>query len=191
MLMSEKIDLISPALLKAQKQIGSAKKGSENPFFHSKYADLGSIMEACKDALNDNGIFVLQPVMDNVVETILQHESGQWMASSTPIVCVAQNDPQKLGSAISYARRYGLQSMLFIPAEDDDANSATPKAQATAPVHSQTAGSVSVVPTTTGTINSKCQYCGATGKYHKPGCPNAPKPVTQTTAQVAEEVFNQ
>ncbi len=122
---SESIIKIVPALLKAQKAIGAAKKGATNPFFHSKYADLGSVMEACKDELNGNGVVILQPVVGTMVETVLLHESGEWMTSETPIICATQNDPQKLGSAITYARRYGLQSMLFIPAEDDDGNGAS------------------------------------------------------------------
>lgn len=120
---SPTIKAISTALLSAQKTIGAAKKGSTNPFFHSNYADLGSVMEACKEALNDNGITCLQPVEDMTVETVLLHESGEWISGSTPIV-LSKQDPQALGSAISYARRYGLQSMLFIPAEDDDAEKA-------------------------------------------------------------------
>lgn len=122
---SESIVKIATALLKAQKATGAAKKGASNPFYKSTYADLGEVMKACKEHLNENGITVLQPIMNTVVETILLHESGEWMSSETPIVCSAQNDPQKLGSAISYARRYGLQSMVFIPAEDDDGNSAS------------------------------------------------------------------
>lgn len=122
---SPSIIKIAPALLKAQKAMGSAKKGTENTYFHSKYADLGSVMEACKSALNDNGITVLQPIMGDKVETTLIHESGEFLTSETPIVVKEQNNPQMLGSAISYARRYGLQSMVFVPAEDDDANSAT------------------------------------------------------------------
>ena len=122
---SETIVKIATALLKAQKATGAAKKGASNPFYKSKYADLGSVMQACKEHLNENGITVLQPIMNNVVETILVHESGEWMSSETPIVCAVQNDPQKLGSSISYARRYGLQSMVFIPAEDDDGNTAS------------------------------------------------------------------
>lgn len=161
---SDSIANICSALLKAQQAIGSAKKESENPFYHSKYADLGSVMEACKKALNDNGICVLQPVMGRTVQTVLLHESGEWIQSETPIVCAVENDPQKLGSAISYARRYGLQSMVFIPAEDDDAETAKPQ------------GAVKKTYTyTTGAKIARCQYCGATGKFHKPNCPNALK----------------
>lgn len=126
---SESIVKIAPALLAAQKEIGSATKDVVNPFFKSKYADLGSVMEACKDALNKHGITVLQPVAHlseaTTVETILLHESGEFI-SDTMIVSVKQsNDPQAQGSAITYARRYSLQSMMFIPAEDDDGESAT------------------------------------------------------------------
>jgi len=134
---SQSITNISVALLEAQKKIGAAKKGSTNPFFHSTYASLGDVMEACKDVLNENGITVLQPINGNFVETVLLHSSGEWITSETPIVSkvtttkkdngdfvTTLSDPQATGSAISYARRYGLQSMLFIPAEDDDAERA-------------------------------------------------------------------
>ena len=128
---SDSIVRISLAFLKAQKQIGSAKKESVNPFFHSKYADLGAVMEACKEALNENEISVLQPVntVDGVsyVETYLLHSSGECFVSSTKITAKSENDPQAQGSAITYARRYALQSILFIPSEDDDANSASRK----------------------------------------------------------------
>lgn len=121
---SDTITKIAPALLKAQKNIGAATKGSSNPFFKSKYADLGSVMEACKDALNEAGISVLQPPVvttgdRHAVETILLHESGEFFAT-TMMLELPKPNMQELGSAISYARRYSLQSMVFIPAEDDD-----------------------------------------------------------------------
>lgn len=126
---STTIKEIAPALLKAQKSIGAASKDSVNPFFKSKYADLGAVMETCKGPLNENGIIVLQPVGSDdlgvYVETILLHESGEYISDRMRISVKAQNDPQAQGSAITYARRYGLQSMVFIPAEDDDAEKAT------------------------------------------------------------------
>ncbi len=154
---SDSIKTISPALLAAQKIIGGAKKGATNPFFHSKYADLGSVMEACKDALNENGITVLQPIGSDeqgvYVETVLLHESGEWIADRMRIAPKSDTNPQDQGSAISYARRYSLQSMVFIPAEDDDGEQAT-----------RTGSMVSE--------SIKCATCGASGKYHKPGCLN-------------------
>lgn len=125
---SELIDKIAPALLKAQANIGAATKGAKNPFFKSKYADLGAVMEACKEHLNDQCITVLQPVGHDehgqYVETVLLHNSGQFISDRMTITCAKENDPQAQGSAITYARRYALQSMLFIPAEDDDAEGA-------------------------------------------------------------------
>lgn len=138
---SEEITKIAPALLAAQKKIGAAVKGSTNPFFHSKYADLGAVMEACKDALNDNEITVLQPVgCDETgvyVETVLLHSSGEFISERMRISPKTSNNPQDQGSAISYARRYSLQSMVFIPSEDDDAEKAVGTRQnvvTTAPV---------------------------------------------------------
>ena len=129
MIRSESIIKIAPALLKAQKEIGSAVKGSTNPFYKSAYADLGSVMEACKDKLNENGISVLQPVGTDeggvYVETILLHESGEFISDKMRLSVKEDNNPQAQGSAITYARRYSLQSMVFIPAEDDDGERAT------------------------------------------------------------------
>lgn len=123
---SPEISRISAALLRAQKAIGGAAKGAKNPFFHSNYADLGSVMAACKEQLNDNGISILQPIEDGCVSTMLLDVSGEWIKDSgVPIVFVKQNDPQAQGAAITYARRYGLMSMLFIPAVDDDGEGAT------------------------------------------------------------------
>lgn len=120
---SNSVTKIAAALNKAQRNIGAATKGTANPFFRSKYADLGSVMEACKEALNDQGISILQPVVSDetgdYVETMLLHESGEYVSSRMKLV-VNKPNMQELGSAISYARRYGLQSMVFIPAEDDD-----------------------------------------------------------------------
>ena len=122
---SESIVKISQALIKAQKNIKSVTKDASNPFFKSKYADLASVINACKEELNAEGIIVLQPVDGMNVETLLLHESGEFISASTPIVCKSQNNPQDLGSAITYARRYGLQSMIFLPSVDDDGEGAT------------------------------------------------------------------
>ena len=125
---SEQTDKIIPALLKVQKNMGSAKKGADNPFFKSKYADLGSVMEACKQNLNDEGIFVIQTPSvvtnetgetDHYLSTTLMHESGQFISGEMKLI-MQKNDMQQYGSAITYARRYCLQSMVFLSAEDDD-----------------------------------------------------------------------
>lgn len=125
---SESIKTIAPLLLEAQKKMGDVKKGAANPYFNSSYADLNSIREAAIPVLNALGIAVLQPtvVVDgkNYVETMLLHISGEFVSSQTAIV----NDKgtaQAEGSGLSYARRYGLQSLLNIGAVDDDAEGAT------------------------------------------------------------------
>ena len=120
MILSNELDKISPAVLSAQKELGGVKKGAANPFFKSKYADLTAVIEALKDVLNNNGLSMVQTQRDGNVMTTLLHSSGQYISSATPIICAKQNDPQALGSAITYARRYGLQSILCLPAEDDD-----------------------------------------------------------------------
>lgn len=129
---SETIEKIAPALHKAQGQIKAALKDSTNPHFRSKYADLSSVIDAVKPALQANGITFLQGVHDAVdgvaVETMLLHTSGEWISSVMRIPAVKQ-DAQGYGSAITYGRRYGLQSMCGVPAEDDDGNAAS----ATAP----------------------------------------------------------
>lgn len=126
---------ISKAILEAQKEMGNATKGSSNPFFKSKYADLNSIREACMPALHNNGISCLQPTVHiegkNFIKTILLHESGETFEGLTEIIYSKQNDAQAQGSGITYARRYGLQSLLNIGAEDDDGNKASVKVEST------------------------------------------------------------
>lgn len=127
--MTEKLNLFAKAFIEAQKEMGNATKDSKNPFFKSKYADLNSVREACLPALNAHGIAVLQPIVQvdgkNFVKTLLLHESGESMESLTEILFAKQNDPQAQGSGITYARRYGLQSLVNIGAEDDDGNKAS------------------------------------------------------------------
>jgi hypothetical protein len=124
---SSTIEKIAPALVKAQAEIKAALKDSTNPHFRSKYADLSSVVEAVKGPLLKNGIAFLQGIHDAVegvaIETMLLHASGEWISSTCRIPAVKQ-DAQGYGSAITYGRRYGLQSMCGVPAEDDDGNAA-------------------------------------------------------------------
>jgi hypothetical protein len=128
MLRSESIGKISSAFVKAQAEMSNAIKDSKNPFYKSSYADLNSVREACMPALNKHGIAVIQPtsVIEGklYVETTLLHESGEFIAGLYEVVVGKQNDPQALGAAISYSRRYGLQSMVNVGASDDDGESA-------------------------------------------------------------------
>lgn len=128
MITSESVKAIAPAFLKAQKAIKTATKDSKNPYFKNSYASLGAVIEACKEALNENGIFIMQPILnsgrDGIVQTTLMHESGEYFACETPIVTAKPLDAQAFGAAITYARRYGLQSLLCIPTDDDDGEAA-------------------------------------------------------------------
>lgn len=152
--MTQEIKQIAVALLQAQKDMGTAKKDSKNPFFKSSYADLNSIREACIPVLNANGISVLQPIVikndKSYVETVLLHTSGELLVSQIEIVCSKQNDPQAQGSGISYARRYGLQAFLNIGAEDDDGernyNRSAPAAAAPKPAPAPVAKAAPVAP---------------------------------------------
>jgi hypothetical protein len=135
---SEQIGELAAALAKAQGQMGSAHKDASNPFFKSKYADLSSIVDAIKGPLSANGIAYVQTTDTDdsgvLVETTLIHSSGQWISGSLRMRPV-KDDPQGIGSCITYARRYGLQAIVGLDADDDDGNAASgnnsqPKAQA-------------------------------------------------------------
>jgi|GEM_PF-1236287 len=125
---SEKIDLITTALIECQKEIGPAIKDSTNPHFKSKYADLAGHLSIVKGPLNRHGILLTQTT-DFIVPgglccvTRLTHTSGQWIQSIYPIVPTKQ-DPQQYGSAYSYAKRYSLAAILGIETEDDDGEQA-------------------------------------------------------------------
>jgi hypothetical protein len=118
---------IAAALAKAQTEMGKALKQANNPHFRSKYADLGNVMDACMPALNDNGIAVIQPIGQDehgtYVETVLLHISGEELRSRVPLI-IGKPDMQGFGSAVTYARRYGLMAMAGIAPEDDDGNAA-------------------------------------------------------------------
>lgn len=118
---------IFAALAAAQMEMGRALKDTNNPAFRSKYADLASVMDACMGALNKHGICVMQPTGEDdagrYVKTILAHTSGETVECRVPLI-VAKNDMQGYGSAVTYARRYGLMSMAGIAPEDDDGNAA-------------------------------------------------------------------
>jgi hypothetical protein len=120
---------IATALVKAQKEFAPALKDSNNPFFKTKYADLSTCVKAVIDALNNNGIALVQkchPCDDGVsVETIFMHESGELLDCGILHVPAAKNDPQGYGSALTYARRYSLMAACGIAPEDDDGNAAS------------------------------------------------------------------
>lgn len=122
---------IASALVKAQRQFGPALKTSTNPHFRSKYADLSACIEAVIDALNDNGIFLLQKNYDCsngiMCETVFVHESGEMLECGIVHFPAVKQDPQGYASALTYARRYSLMAACGIAPEDDDGNAGSKK----------------------------------------------------------------
>lgn len=143
---SESIGALAGALANAQGKMTGAKKDSANPFFKSKYADLASVWDAIRGPLSENGLAVMQfprsPTYGVIeVETVLAHLSGEWVSETLAAPAsqwvkerdhagktigepYEKFDVQTEGSAITYLRRYGLQSICGVAAEDDDGNAA-------------------------------------------------------------------
>jgi hypothetical protein len=130
MIRSESVTKLMPALLKARAECTPILKTSVNPAFRSKYADLAAIYDAVIPALTANGLVLSHPTsfLDGivVVETIIVHAaSGEYWGCEYPAIPV-KNDPQGLGSATTYAKRYGASAILALAAdEDDDGNAAS------------------------------------------------------------------
>jgi len=132
---SESIAALAGALAKAQLQIEPASKNATNPHFRSHYADLASIWDACRGPLNANGLSIVQFPCDGDVGrtglcTMLLHSSGEYI-SEVVTTRSQKDDPQGLGSALTYLRRYALAAVVGVTAtEDDDGNAASTPANA-------------------------------------------------------------
>jgi len=120
---------IATALVKAQRAFGPALKTSTNPHFRSKYADLAAVVEAVIDALNANGIALIQVMHECndgvIVSTSFIHESGEHIDCGKLHVPASKHDAQGYGSALTYARRYSLMAACGVAPEDDDGNAAS------------------------------------------------------------------
>lgn len=170
--------LISSALVKAQKEFGPALKSSTNPHFRSRYADLSACVEAVVDALNNNGIFLLQKSSESPggvsIETVFIHESGESMPCGVLFVPATKNDAQGFGSALTYARRYSLMAACGIAPEDDDGHAASKRPAANpldriaAPAVSASAPVSLPIPAVNSGINTTVQPPG-TFQLHIPG----------------------
>lgn len=126
---SDTVGELAAALAKASCDFGDVKKGktANTGTYSYKYADLGDVLDAVRKPLADNGLAVVQPIGieesgQPVLITRLMHTSGEWMESVYPLHDYAK--PQEMGSALTYARRYSLSSLLGIAAEDDDGQAA-------------------------------------------------------------------
>lgn len=125
---SETIAQIAPALVKALAKIEGAAKSARNDHFKSRYATLEAVIDASKDVLAQHQLCLLQfpgALVNGALslETVLMHESGEWVSGDFQIA-LGKVDPQGVGSALTYARRYAQMAALNIPAVDDDAEAA-------------------------------------------------------------------
>lgn len=201
---SEQINELATALAKAQGQFKNAVMDCINPHFKSKYASLGSVMLAAKEALSVNGLSIVQTLGENeagvTLETCLLHSSGQWAVGITPLF-IDKQTMQGLGSALTYAKRYAASSMLGIVADqDDDGNDAVAHAEPrskpliTAPYKGpdkDVTEGLLTVPTkmSPNAEHPRCQECGTKmlpSKYKEGDfyCPN--KKNHKTTATTSE-----
>lgn len=125
---SESVKELATALAKAQGELPGAKKDVNNPFFKSKYADLASIVEALRTSFPKHGLSYVQTVVTTErgggVETMLMHQSGEWIKGEPFDLPVNKADAQGFGSAVTYARRYSLAAICGVAPEDDDGNAA-------------------------------------------------------------------
>ena len=132
---STEITELAEAMIQVQQTLTPALKDAENTFTNSRYATLHSVMNACRDALLEHGIWLTQyPISVDanqlgLVTKIVHAETGQWQASLLTMP-LPKNDPQGYGSAMTYARRYGLSALIGIVTEsDDDGERASPRAE--------------------------------------------------------------
>ena len=121
--MSKQLTL-SQKLYNLQQEIGAISKDARNPFYKSKYFDINSLIKQLQPLLKENRLLLTQPLLGNTVETKITCIDSEQVAVS--ILELPQiSDPQKLGSCITYYRRYTLASLLGLQAEDDDGNAAS------------------------------------------------------------------
>lgn len=170
--MSQSIASLAKALIAFQKEVPAIEKTAQNPFFHSNYAPLDAIIAATKPALIKNGLAVSQiPSGDNRLITVLMHESGEYVGDETS-TSPAKQDPQGIGSAITYMRRYAYCAILGIAAEDDDDGNEASKA----PSRPITANK----PMQTSQGTKTCQNCGKA---------YVPKPGTESFSTVCLDCY--
>jgi hypothetical protein len=131
---------LAMALCKAQSEMRNPPKDSVNPHFKSRYADLATVRDTVMPVLTKNGLSVLQLPCEcdgaPALTTLLMHESGEYV-ETTMLLRPGKTDPQGVGSALTYARRYSLQSLAGVAADDDDDGNAASRPTHNAPVQQQ------------------------------------------------------
>lgn len=180
MITSTEVDKILPALFKVKQNMNGVKKGTKNPFFKSSYADLNTHLEAVESLLEENGLVLFQPtsheVSGNAVVTRIYHvESGQYVEASMKLI--GENDMQKAGSGVTYARRYTLGSLLAMQAVDDDANVISGKESVKSSFKSSSKEEPKVESKTT-----------EVSKQDRPSFRNRPKPVVTEEVSTGDDL---
>jgi hypothetical protein len=137
---SESIEHLSTALAAAQGALKNPPKNKINPHFKSRYVDLSDGLDAIRECYSKHGLAFIQgtSIADGIIvlNTRIVHKSGQWMESDYPVGGLGR--PQEMGSAMTYARRYALFSLVGVAGEDDDDGNAAQAAEA-APVKGKAA----------------------------------------------------
>ena len=153
---SNEINEIAKALCAAQSEMSGAKKDSKNPFFKSSYSDLASVMQAISLPFAAHGLCFVQAAEANEqrvsVTTRIIHTSGQWLEAATELP-PTKADAQGWGSAITYAKRYGLQALCGVPSVDDDGQEAVKRVAApkATPINKKQAEEINLLIEDTGT----------------------------------------
>lgn len=127
---SETIAKLAKSLVLFNSEVNKIAKDADNPFFKNNYATLDTIIDEIRPILSKHGLSIMQiPSGDGqnvTLKTLLLHESGEWLESDELTMKPVKNDPQAVGSCITYARRYSLAAFLSLnTGEDDDGNGAT------------------------------------------------------------------
>lgn len=134
-----KKETIYSRLLEVQKEVGAIAKDSKNPFFKSKYFDINGLIQHVNPILTKHGLVLLQPILEGKqCSIIVEADTGEQVISELTLPTLT--DPQKLGSAITYYRRYTLGSLLGLQAEDDDGNIASKESKKPVKLPSLTEG---------------------------------------------------
>ena len=169
------------SLLKVQSELTAIKKDEKNPYFNSSYVSLNAVRDGVVGILTKNDLVLLQPTKviegkQYVVTTIVHASTGAAVEAQTEVVSKNGQDAQQVGSGISYARRYGLMSLLCLAAEDDDGNGAAGK------------GATAVTKTTSTEATTTTAAAASTGGAKKVSFAKKTAPATTATASTGDEL---
>ncbi|HXU24387.1 MAG TPA: ERF family protein [Tepidiformaceae bacterium] len=165
---SESIAKLATAVTKAVAELKNPSKDSINPYYNSKYADLATVRDAVLPVLARHDLAVLQLPCEldsaAALTTLLTHTSGEWVETTIKLRPV-RNDPQGVGSALTYARRYALQSIAGVAAEDDDDGNAAGRREREKGAEANSRKPASESPALAGTYTQQLSRCRTQAEY--------------------------